>query len=133
MWPDAIERISGDVTEFLAAESGDSLMRFSNILLLGHDWKVDEMLLVAILQRIGEEKRPRIGVISSKAKWQSFKSVALSNGISEKTLDSVICPIGVNIGAETPQEIAIAVLAEIIAEQKGVTACEASWRDDLAK
>ncbi len=128
MWPDARERICSSVSEFLDSESGDSLMRFSNLLLLGHDWKVDEQLLIGMLQRIGGELRPRIGVIGSRAKWQSFVDTAVECGISQDALDSVICPIGVNIGAESPQEIAIAVLAEIIAEQKAVVVGEASWR-----
>ena len=41
-------------------------------------------------------------------------------GIDQETLDGVNCPIGLAIGAESPEEIAIAVLAEILAAHKGV-------------
>ena len=36
-------------------------------------------------------------------------------------LDSVVCPIGINIGAESPEEIAIAVTAQILSLSKGVS------------
>ena len=41
-------------------------------------------------------------------------------GVSENAIDSVRCPIGIQIGAESPEEIAIAVCAEIMAIEKGV-------------
>ncbi|MEE3310670.1 MAG: XdhC family protein, partial [Candidatus Thermoplasmatota archaeon] len=101
--------------------------RFSHILLLGHDWAIDEALLIGLLERA--EQRPRIGCIGSRAKWQAFEKSALKAGISQDMLDSVICPIGVSIGAESPQEIAIAVLAQIISEVKGVEPAGPSWRE----
>ena len=75
------------------------------------------------------EGRPRIGCIGSRSKWQAFEKSALREGLSQEMLDTVICPIGVGIGAESPQEIAIAVLAQIIAEVKGVEPAGPSWRD----
>ena len=96
-------------------------------LLLGHDWAIDEALLIGLLERA--EQRPRVGCIGSRAKWQAFEKSALKAGISQDMLDSVICPIGVSIGAESPQEIAIAVLAQIIAEVKHVEPAGPSWRE----
>ena len=46
--------------------------------------------------------------------------MALDAGISQDSLDQVNCPIGLDIGAESPEEIAIAVLAEILAGHKGI-------------
>jgi xanthine dehydrogenase accessory factor len=126
LWPDASECISSTPASFLSNETAESLARFSHILLLGHDWAVDEALLIGLLQRT--EQRPRIGCIGSRSKWQAFERSALTAGITQAQLDSVICPIGVNIGAESPQEIAVAVLADIIAEQKGVSPGSPSWR-----
>ena len=126
LWPDASECISSTPAAFLSNETAESLARFSHILLLGHDWAVDEALLIGLLQRT--EQRPRIGCIGSRSKWQAFERSALTAGITQAQLDSVICPIGVNIGAESPQEIAVAVLADIIAEQKGVSPGSSSWR-----
>ena len=127
LWPDAEECIASQPGDFLARETTESLARFSHILLLGHDWAIDEALLIGLLERT--EGRPRIGCIGSRSKWQAFEKSALGAGHSQEMLDSVICPIGVGIGAESPQEIAIAVLAQIIAEVKGVEPASPTWRD----
>ncbi len=127
LWPDADECIASEPGDFLARETTESLARFSHILLLGHDWEIYEALLIGLLERC--EERPRIGCIGSRSKWQAFEKSALDAGIAQDAIDTVICPIGVNIGAESPQEIAIAVLAEIIADLKGVEPASATWRD----
>ena len=127
LWPDAEECMASQPGDFLARETTESLARFSHILLLGHDWAIDEALLIGLLERT--EGRPRIGCIGSRSKWQAFEKSALGAGHSQEMLDSVICPIGVGIGAESPQEIAIAVLAQIIAEVKGVEPASPTWRD----
>ena len=126
LWPDAEECIASEPGDFLARETTESLARFSHILLLGHDWAIDEALLIGLLERA--EGRPRIGCIGSKSKWKAFVKSALNSGITQDLLDTVICPIGVSIGAESPQEIAVAVLAQIIAEVKGVEPTSATWR-----
>ena len=127
LWPDAEECIASEPGDFLARETTESLARFSHILLLGHDWAIDEALLIGLLERA--EGRPRIGCIGSKSKWKAFVKSALNSGITQDLLDTVICPIGVNIGAESPQEIAVAVLAQIIADVNGVAPAAASWSE----
>ena len=127
LWPDAEECIASAPGEFLARETTESLARFSHVLLLGHDWAIDEALLIGLLERA--EARPRIGCIGSRSKWQAFEKSAISAGISQDMLNEVICPIGVNIGAESPQEIAIAVLAQIIADVKAVEPASPTWRE----
>jgi xanthine dehydrogenase accessory factor len=103
--------------DFLMAENTDSLTRFSDILLLGHDWKEDEERLLGLLFA---GYSGRLGVIGSKSKWKAFSKVAIDAGITQERLDQVNCPIGLEIGAESPEEIAIAVIAEIIAGHKGI-------------
>ena len=127
LWPDAEECIAAQPGDFLSRETTESLSRFSHILLLGHDWAIDEALLIGLLERT--ECRPRIGCIGSKSKWKAFEKSALNSGISQNLIDTVICPIGVSIGAESPQEIAVAVLAQIIAEVKGVEPASETWRE----
>jgi len=60
----------------------------------------------------------RIGVIGSKSKWQAFSQMALDADISQLKLDEVDCPIGLDIGAESPAEIAVAVVAAIVKQMK---------------
>ena len=129
-FPSAIELHCNSVNEFLENENMDSLQRFSDILLLGHDWKEDEDRLIGLLNILGNSIgiRPKIGVIGSKSKWISFQKVALKSNIEQKNLDLVICPIGINIGAQSPEEIAIAVCAQIIANFKKKKPFQPNWR-----
>ena len=118
------------------AETKQSLARFSDILLLGHDWAEDQERLISLLSILELEdendsnSKPRIGVIGSRSKWQAFESECLKSGFSQKSLDEIQCPIGLNIGAETPDEIAIAVIAQILSAHKGVDYSQSSWRSN---
>jgi xanthine dehydrogenase accessory factor len=117
-YPLAVETITSSAKLFLDSENFESIKRFSDILLLGHDWAVDQELLLGLLKIKGEENRPRIGAIGSKSKWSSFRNEALENGIKESWFNSARCPIGLEIGAETPEEIGLAVCAEILVLEK---------------
>lgn len=55
-----------------------------------------------------------IGMIGSKSKIKTVFSNLRAKGISKELLDTVHTPIGLEIYAETPEEIAISILAEII-------------------
>lgn len=55
-----------------------------------------------------------IGMIGSKKKVKEVKERVLASGVDQAKLDAVHTPIGIEIGAETPEEIAVSILAEII-------------------
>ncbi len=55
-----------------------------------------------------------LGLISSKKKWEVFKRHYVREGFTEDQLSRVSTPIGLDIGAETPFEIAVAIVAQII-------------------
>jgi xanthine dehydrogenase accessory factor len=69
---------------------------------------------ISILPAILESKSGYIGVIGSNRRWATTRKKLLEVGISEEKLDKVHSPIGLNIDAETPEEIAISIMAEII-------------------
>ena len=123
-YPFSNENISTDVDDFLKSEDSESLERFSDILLLGHDWSVDQELLLGLLKLREEKIRPRIGAIGSTSKWSAFKKAAIKDGINEKWFENARCPIGIDIGAETPEEIGLAVCAEILALDRKNTQTE---------
>jgi xanthine dehydrogenase accessory factor len=56
-----------------------------------------------------------IGVIGSQRRWAAAKESLLQKGINEADLARVHAPIGIEIGAETPEEIAVSIIAEVIA------------------
>lgn len=55
-----------------------------------------------------------IGMIGSRRKVGMVKQMLADAGIPQEKIDSVHTPIGLPIGAETPEEIAVSILAEII-------------------
>ena len=55
-----------------------------------------------------------VGVIGSKRKAHMQRQRLLAKGFNEQLVESVVCPMGLNIGAETPAEIAISVVAQLI-------------------
>ncbi len=117
-FPFAEEIHNYSIDEFLKNEDNDSLNRFSDILLLGHDWSLDQDMLIGILSLLNIDSRSRLGAIGSKSKWSAFKKAALGSNIQQSLIDATRCPIGLSIGAHSPEEIAIAVCAEIISFEK---------------
>jgi len=59
-----------------------------------------------------------IGVIGSKTRWENTKKQLLTEDITEKALKRVVSPIGIEIKAETPEEIALSIMAEIVMRHK---------------
>jgi xanthine dehydrogenase accessory factor len=55
-----------------------------------------------------------IGVIGSKRRWATTKKKLIETGVAKQRLDEVHSPIGIEIYAETPEEIAVSIMAEII-------------------
>jgi len=119
-FPNAEQVICCPVEDFLRKEDTDSLRRFSDILLLSHDWGVDEDLLIGLLEISGSSLRPRFGAIGSKKKWAEFERSGIRSGIEKRVLESVRCPIGLDIGADSPEEIAIAVCAEVLSLERSI-------------
>lgn len=55
-----------------------------------------------------------IGMIGSKNKGIKVKEHLMEDGVVKEKLDLVNVPIGLDIGAETPEEIAVSIIAEIL-------------------
>lgn len=81
----------------------------------GH--KEDELCLRAVL----ESTPDYVGMIGSKRRTRIVISHLRDEGIDEKLLENVYAPIGLDIGAVSPEEVALAILAEIIAVRRGGT------------
>ena len=70
------------------------------------------------LEEIVKKNNGYIGMIGSKLRVKKVKEELIARGIPEEDLDKVYSPIGLKIGAETPEEIAVAIMAEIIQVSK---------------
>jgi xanthine dehydrogenase accessory factor len=60
-----------------------------------------------------------IGMIGSKRRVHTVLEHLLNKGIGEDQLKRVWAPIGLDLGAQTPPEIALAIMAEIVQVRRG--------------
>ncbi|GAB4473441.1 MAG: XdhC/CoxI family protein [Anaerolineae bacterium] len=60
-----------------------------------------------------------VGMIGSAAKCQTIIGHLRDDGFDEERLSRVYAPIGLDLGGPTPEEIAVAILAEIVAVRRG--------------
>lgn len=71
------------------------------------------------LERLISRPLAYLGLLASKRKVQTFTQALRQQGVSQEQLQRLHAPIGYNIGAETPEEIAISILAELLQVKNG--------------
>ena len=70
-----------------------------------------------------------VGLIGSKRRTSIVIERLREAGVPDEQLRNIHAPIGLDIGAVTPEEVALAILAEIVAERRGATGASLSaWR-----
>jgi xanthine dehydrogenase accessory factor len=82
-----------------------------------HDPKLDDLVLLEAL------KSPAfyIGALGSRSNTAKRKDRLAMFDLSEAEIDRLHGPIGLDIGSRTPAEIAVSILAEVVAVKNGVT------------
>jgi xanthine dehydrogenase accessory factor len=73
-----------------------------------------------VLEQALRTKAGYIGMIGSKRKRDMLYQTLLNEGYTQEDIDRVYCPIGLNIGGETPEEIAVSIVAELIKVRSGI-------------
>jgi len=71
------------------------------------------------LRALAPKELRYLGLIGSRAKVARIYDELARHGMKDATLEHVHAPIGLDIGAVTPQEIAVSILAELIAVKHG--------------
>ena len=105
------ERVHLVVGQFDSVISRLSIDRNSVVVIATRGHQHDEVCLQALAQRDARY----IGMIGSKRRVKAILGKLLEAGVSQARLAKIHAPIGLAIGAKTPQEIGIAIIAEIIA------------------
>jgi xanthine dehydrogenase accessory factor len=96
-------------------EIGTSLGERDAVCVLTHDPKFDVPAIVAALRtRVGY-----LGAMGSRRTTEERSDRLRQAGVDEAGLARVMAPIGLDIGARTPEETAVAICAEIIASRTG--------------
>jgi xanthine dehydrogenase accessory factor len=81
------------------------------VAILTHDPKIDDLALRAVLP----QPVFYVGALGSKSTQEKRRRRLQRAGLTEAQIGRIFGPIGLDIGARTPEEIAVAIMAEIIA------------------
>ena len=119
-FPDADEIL---VTDYKKVEDKLRLLPNSYVVIVTHGHKND----LEVLKSFVERDLQYIGMIGSKKKVEKVFKTLEKNGVPERLLKKVHAPIGIDIGAETPAEIAVSIIAEIISTMR------ATHHSDISK
>lgn len=88
------------------------------VVIITHAHKGDKLALASLLKT----KTAYLGMIGSRTKVAKIFSDLKEEGVEEEELAEVHSPIGLDIGAESPEEIALSIMSEIVAvRNKGQT------------
>jgi len=101
----------------ISALEATTLDQDTYVVLISTDHITDKSALRTALKK----PIPYVGMIGSRAKCQIILEHLRSDGYGDDALSRVYAPIGLDLGGPSPQEIAVAILAEVIAVRRGST------------
>ena len=85
------------------------------VVLVSRGHQQDELALRHVVER----GAAYVGMIGSRRRTGAVLQHLADDGLDAAALEAVHTPIGIDIGAETPEEIAVSILSEIILERRG--------------
>jgi xanthine dehydrogenase accessory factor len=106
--PGADEYLPGPLSETLQRIT---LTPLTYVALVTRSYPIDVDSLPTLL----DSPAAYIGVIGSQRRWLTTAKALRERGVSDEALTRIAAPIGLEIGAETPAEIAISIMAQVIA------------------
>lgn len=112
LMPSADAVIAGPLDAALATHPID---RHTSVVMVTRNVAVDLELLPSIFATNARY----IGLMGSARRWQTTRSKLAEAGATEADLARITTPIGLEIKAETPEEIAVSILAQVVADRRG--------------
>jgi xanthine dehydrogenase accessory factor len=111
-FPLAHELLLGDIAELLKSSTIDSN---TSIVLISHNHEYDEPALVAVVNSPARY----IGILGNKRKVTAYFSKLNEMGVADELINRVHVPVGLDLGGQKTSEIALAIMAEILAVKYG--------------
>jgi xanthine dehydrogenase accessory factor len=112
-FPGALDVVVARGPEYLTRQD---LPGFTHVIGLGYNADFDLDAFAPALHRL---PHAQFGAIGSRAKYGQMTEQAARRGIAPEQWQRVKCPVGLSIGAQTPAEIAVAIIAEIVSSLPG--------------
>ena len=90
------------------------------VAIMTHRHDLDQDIVEYLCREPADSKRVRYaGLIGSLSKWARFRQRLSQKGVTEERLARIKCPIGVDVGGKSPQEVAVSVAAELLKTHYG--------------
>jgi xanthine dehydrogenase accessory factor len=112
-FPEAEEVIAAWPDEAVARLGG--IDRATYLAVLTHDPKLDDATLTIALR----SEAPYVGAMGSRRAQAHRRERLLAAGIEEELLERIAAPIGLDLGAVTPEETALSIMSEVVAIRNG--------------
>lgn len=110
--PNADVYLPGTIQDALAQHP---INRFTHVVVVSRNVMVDREALPLLL----DSPAPYIGVMGSKRRWAHTADLLREDGVSDEAIARIHSPLGLELNAETPKEIAVSILSEIIMRYRG--------------
>jgi xanthine dehydrogenase accessory factor len=112
-FPDAEEVIAAWPDEAFARLGG--IDRATYVAVLTHDPKLDDAALSIALR----SDAPYVGAMGSRRAQAQRRERLLAAGIDEELIERIAAPIGLDLGAVSPEETALSIMSEVVAVRNG--------------
>lgn len=109
--PDADVLLPGPIERALADHP---VTPETHVVVVNRGMEIDTEVLPALLAT----RARSIGVIGSRRRRAATRAALAARGVPEEQLDRIRGPLGLDLGAETPREIALSILGEILAMRR---------------
>lgn len=126
-FPDETIQLVAD--DFSAALQSLPITPASHIVIVTRGHRHDEICLQEVIAKPARY----IGMIGSRRRTTTIRERLKREGVAPELLRRVHAPIGLDIGAMTPEEIALAIMAEIVLVRRGGTALPKSAEGPMAR
>src|SRR6267142_6330985 len=103
--------------KLLRSISADALPRSAHVLVATMGDR-DIEAIEAVLAR----SPAYLGVIASSKRFTQLRDALLARGVSRAALERIVAPAGLDIGARTPEEIAVSIMAQIVERRRRAAA-----------
>lgn len=111
LMPGAAIVVAGPVTDALAVANLDHR---SSVVVVTRNVAVD----LVVLPEVFRTAAGYVGLMGSRRRWQVTAEQLTAAGVSAEHLSRVQTPIGLEIGAETPEEIAVSIMGAVVSARR---------------
>ncbi len=101
------------VADYAAAGARVAYPELTAVVVMTADYRTD----VRALLGVAELPLPFVGLMGGRRKIERIFARLKEEGVAQQTLDRIHAPVGLDVGSETPEEIAVSVAAQILRER----------------